>query len=59
MTEGPSAVPGGGVGGLGGHGGEMARAVAGMLAEGETEIEEAECVEISYLWFCEQLEDLC
>jgi 3-phosphoshikimate 1-carboxyvinyltransferase len=37
----------------------MALAVAGLLAEGETEIEDAECVEISYPDFFDQLESLC
>ncbi|HZK74120.1 MAG TPA: 3-phosphoshikimate 1-carboxyvinyltransferase [Clostridia bacterium] len=37
----------------------MALAVAGMLADGTTEIEDAECVEISYPGFFEQLESLC
>ncbi len=37
----------------------MALAVAGMLADGTTEIEDAECVEISYPGFFDQLESLC
>ena len=37
----------------------MALAVAGLLAEGSTEIEDAECVEISYPGFWDQLETLC
>ena len=37
----------------------MALAVAGLLADGETEIEDAECVDISYPGFFEQLDDLC
>jgi len=36
----------------------MALAVAGLLADGVTEIEDAECVEISYPAFFEQLESL-
>jgi 3-phosphoshikimate 1-carboxyvinyltransferase len=36
----------------------MALAVAGLMAEGETEIEDAECVEISYPEFFDQLESL-
>ena len=37
----------------------MALAVAGLLADGVTEIEGAECVEISYPGFFDQLESLC
>jgi len=37
----------------------MALAVAGLLADGTTEIEDAECVEISYPGFFDQLEALC
>jgi 3-phosphoshikimate 1-carboxyvinyltransferase len=37
----------------------MALAVAGLLADGVTEIEDAECVEISYPGFFDQLESLC
>ena len=37
----------------------MALAVAGLLADGETEIEDAECVDISYPGFWDQLEALC
>jgi 3-phosphoshikimate 1-carboxyvinyltransferase len=37
----------------------MALAVAGLLAEGATEIEGAECVEISYPGFFDQLESMC
>ena len=37
----------------------MALAVAGLLADGTTEIEDAECVEISYPGFFDQLESLC
>jgi 3-phosphoshikimate 1-carboxyvinyltransferase len=37
----------------------MALAVAALLADGTTEIEEAECVEISYPGFFDQLESLC
>ena len=36
----------------------MALAVAGLFAEGVTEIEDAECVEISYPGFFDQLEAL-
>ena len=37
----------------------MALAVAGLLADGTTEIEDAECVDISYPGFFDQLESLC
>lgn len=37
----------------------MALAVAGLIAEGTTEIDGAECVSISYPAFFEQLESLC
>ena len=37
----------------------MALAVAGLLADGTTEIEDAECVEISYPGFFDQLESTC
>jgi len=37
----------------------MALAVAGLLADGATEIEDAECVEISYPGFFDQVESLC
>jgi 5-enolpyruvylshikimate-3-phosphate synthase len=37
----------------------MALAVAGLLAGGATEIEDAECVAISYPDFFDQLESLC
>jgi 3-phosphoshikimate 1-carboxyvinyltransferase len=44
---------------FGDHRVAMALAVAGLLADGLTEIEDAECVEISYPGFFEQLESLC
>jgi 3-phosphoshikimate 1-carboxyvinyltransferase len=37
----------------------MALAIAGLLADGTTEIEDAECVDISYPGFFDQLESLC
>jgi 3-phosphoshikimate 1-carboxyvinyltransferase len=37
----------------------MALAIAGLLADGVTEIEDAECVDISYPGFFDQLESLC
>ncbi|HEY2599130.1 MAG TPA: 3-phosphoshikimate 1-carboxyvinyltransferase [Candidatus Dormibacteraeota bacterium] len=59
IVEGPSALHGAQVRSLGDHRVAMALAVAGLLADGETEIEDAECVEISYPGFFEQLEELC
>jgi 3-phosphoshikimate 1-carboxyvinyltransferase len=44
---------------FGDHRVAMALAVAGLLADGVTEIEGAECVEISYPGFFDQLESLC
>lgn len=44
---------------FGDHRVAMSLAVAGLLAGGETEIEGAECVEISYPGFWDQLESLC
>ena len=57
--EGRSALHGAQVRSHGDHRIAMALAVAGLLADGETEIEDAECVEISYPGFFEQLEELC
>ena len=37
----------------------MALAIAGLMADGKTEIEGAECVEISYPEFFDHLEYLC
>jgi 3-phosphoshikimate 1-carboxyvinyltransferase len=56
---GPSTLQGARVGSLGDHRIAMALAVAGLLAEGVTEIEDAECVDISYPGFFDQLESLC
>jgi 3-phosphoshikimate 1-carboxyvinyltransferase len=44
---------------FGDHRVAMALAIAGLLADGVTEIEGAECVEISYPGFFDQLESLC
>jgi 3-phosphoshikimate 1-carboxyvinyltransferase len=57
--KGPSSLQGARVSSHGDHRVAMALAVAGLLAEGETEIENAECVEISYPGFFDQLEALC
>jgi 3-phosphoshikimate 1-carboxyvinyltransferase len=58
-VNGPSALQGARVSSHGDHRVAMALAVAGLLAEGVTEIEDAECVEISYPGFFDQLESLC
>jgi 3-phosphoshikimate 1-carboxyvinyltransferase len=57
--KGPSRLEGARVRSHGDHRVAMALAVAGMLADGATEIEGAECVEISYPGFFDQLETLC
>jgi 3-phosphoshikimate 1-carboxyvinyltransferase len=56
---GPTTLQGARVRSHGDHRVAMALAVAGLLAEGETQIEDAECVEISYPDFFDQLESLC
>ncbi len=56
--EGISPLHGARVHSHGDHRVAMALAVAGLMAEGETEIEDAECVEISYPEFFDQLESL-
>jgi 3-phosphoshikimate 1-carboxyvinyltransferase len=58
-VKGPSNLHGARVSSHGDHRVAMALAVAGLLAEGETEIVDAECVEISYPEFFDQLESLC
>jgi 3-phosphoshikimate 1-carboxyvinyltransferase len=55
---GPSRLEGTRVHSYGDHRVAMALAVAGLLADGVTEIEDAECVEISYPGFFDQLESL-
>jgi 3-phosphoshikimate 1-carboxyvinyltransferase len=57
--RGPSTLEGARVWSYGDHRVAMALAVAGLLAEGATEIEDAECVEISYPGFFDQVESLC
>src|SRR5437016_8690444 len=57
--HGPRHLEGARVESLGDHRVAMALAIAGLLAEGDTEIEDAECVEISYPGFWDQLEALC
>jgi 3-phosphoshikimate 1-carboxyvinyltransferase len=59
IIEGPSTLQGARVRSHGDHRIAMALAVAGLFAEGVTQIEDAECVEISYPGFFDQLESLC
>jgi 3-phosphoshikimate 1-carboxyvinyltransferase len=57
--RGPRHLEGARVQSFGDHRVAMALAIAGLLADGETEVEAAECVEISYPGFWDQLEALC
>jgi 3-phosphoshikimate 1-carboxyvinyltransferase len=57
--RGPRHLEGARVQSCGDHRVAMALAIAGLLADGETEVEAAECVEISYPGFWDQLEALC
>jgi len=57
--RGPRHLKGARVASAGDHRVAMALAVAGLLADGETEIEDAGCVDISYPGFWDQLEALC
>lgn len=57
--KGPRHLEGARVRSYGDHRIAMSLAVAGLLADGTTEIEDAECAEISYPGFFEQLEALC
>jgi 3-phosphoshikimate 1-carboxyvinyltransferase len=57
--KGPSRLEGARVQSHGDHRVAMALAVAGLLAGGATEIEDADCVAISYPDFFDQLESLC
>ena len=59
VINGPRHLEGARVLSYGDHRVAMTLAVAGLLANGTTEIEDAECVEISYPGFFEQLESLC
>jgi len=59
IIKGSTQLHGSRVSSYGDHRVAMALAVAGLLAEGATEIEDAECVEISYPGFFDQLESLC
>jgi 3-phosphoshikimate 1-carboxyvinyltransferase len=59
VINGPRYLEGGRVSAHGDHRVAMALAVAGLIADGRTEIEGAECVEISYPDFFDHLEYLC
>ncbi|MDQ6772710.1 MAG: 3-phosphoshikimate 1-carboxyvinyltransferase [Candidatus Dormibacteraeota bacterium] len=59
QISGPARLEGARVDCAGDHRVAMALAVAGLLAAGETEIEGAESVDISYPGFWDQLERLC
>jgi 3-phosphoshikimate 1-carboxyvinyltransferase len=56
LIRGPRCLEGARVDSAGDHRVAMALAVAGLLAEGATEIDGAECVEISYPGFWDRLE---
>ena len=57
--HGPRRLEGARVSSLGDHRVAMALAVAGLLADGQTEIEDSDCVEISYPTFWDDLEAMC
>jgi 3-phosphoshikimate 1-carboxyvinyltransferase len=57
--RGPRRLEGARVSSCGDHRVAMALAVAGLLAGGTTEIDDADCVAISYPGFWEQLDALC
>ena len=59
VINGPRHLEGARVQSHGDHRIAMALAVAGLLADGSTEIDDAECVDISYPGFFDQLESLC
>jgi 3-phosphoshikimate 1-carboxyvinyltransferase len=59
VINGPRELEGVRVSSQGDHRVAMALAVAGLIAQGKTEIEGAECVEISYPEFFDHLEYLC
>jgi 3-phosphoshikimate 1-carboxyvinyltransferase len=59
MINGPRYLEGARVSSQGDHRIAMALAVAGLIADGKTEIDGAECVEISYPDFFDHLEYLC
>jgi 3-phosphoshikimate 1-carboxyvinyltransferase len=57
--KGPRHLEGARVHSHGDHRIAMALAIAGLLADGTTEIEDAECVDISYPGFFDQVEAVC
>jgi 3-phosphoshikimate 1-carboxyvinyltransferase len=59
IINGPRFLEGARVSSQGDHRIAMALAVAGLMADGKTEIDGAECVEISYPGFFDDLEYLC
>lgn len=59
VINGPRNLEGSRVSSRGDHRVAMALAIAGLLADGSTEIEDAECVDISYPGFFDHLEYLC
>jgi 3-phosphoshikimate 1-carboxyvinyltransferase len=59
QIDGPVRLHGARVDSFGDHRVAMALGVAGLLAEGETEVVGAECVAISYPTFWEDLESVC
>jgi len=59
VIHGPRYLEGARVNSAGDHRVAMALAVAGLIADGRTEIEGAECVDISYPGFFDHLEYLC
>jgi 3-phosphoshikimate 1-carboxyvinyltransferase len=59
VIRGGRPLEGARVGSRGDHRVAMALAIAGLLAEGGTEIEDAECVAISYPGFWDDLERVC
>jgi 3-phosphoshikimate 1-carboxyvinyltransferase len=59
VINGPRFLEGARVSAHGDHRVAMALAVAGLIADGRTEIDGAECVEISYPGFFDHLEYLC
>jgi 3-phosphoshikimate 1-carboxyvinyltransferase len=59
VIDGPRYLEGARVSSHGDHRIAMALAIAGLMADGKTEIDGAECVEISYPEFFDHLEYLC
>jgi 3-phosphoshikimate 1-carboxyvinyltransferase len=59
IIKGPRHLEGARVRSHGDHRVAMALAIAGLLADGKTEIDGADCVDISYPGFFDQLESLC